>query len=112
MTGGNGDPPVTIKTLYEMVKRLDEKVDDQQVQLAILVREIQKPPSPCPRSQEVYDAVKQAKVAEAVSKDHEKRLVVAERVIAAIVVLWGIALTALGKLLYDLVSGVAQIVWK
>jgi len=112
MTGSNGDPPVTIKTLYEMVKKLDEKVDEQQVQLAILVREIQKPPAPCPRSQEVYDAIKQARDAEALGKDHEKRLVVIERVIAAIVVLWGIALTVLGKLLYDLVSGVAQIVWK
>ena len=112
MAGNNGDPPVTIKTLYEMVKRLDEKVDDQQVQLAILVRELQKPPSPCPRSQEVHEAIKQAKAAETLGKDHEKRLVVVERVIAAIVALWGIALTVLGKLLYDLLSGVAQIVWK
>lgn len=112
VTNGNGDPPMTIRTLYDLVKRLDEKVDQHQEQLAVLLHELQKPPLPCPRSEDVHEAMRQAKHAETMATDHERRLVVIERVIAAVVALWALVMGALSKLLYDLLSGSAHIMWK
>lgn len=107
----NGDPPMTIKTLYELVKGLDEKVDRHSELLAVMAHQLKQPQPPCPRNADLLDALKRFdKLVDAVD-NHERRLINAERIIAIIVGLWGIAVAALGKILYDLVTGAAHISW-
>lgn len=103
---------MTIKTLYELVKQLDEKVDRHSELLAVLAHQLQQPQPNCPRNPDLLDACKRFDRLVASVENHERRLTNAERVIAIIVALGGIATAIAGKLLYDILSGAAHLTWR
>lgn len=112
MADGQNAEVINIKTLYELVKGIDAKVDMHQEMLAVLMHEAKKPPADCPRNKELHDAMRQSILNDAKLVDHERRLVLVERVVAVIMALEAVAVAILGKIAYDVISGAAQIMWK
>lgn len=107
----NSDPPMTIRTLYEMFRELDAKMDKHSELLAVMAHQLSQPMPSCPRNADLLDVLKRFDKLVSTVENHERRLTNAERVVAIIVALGGIAVAVAGKLLYDLFSGAAQLTW-
>lgn len=106
-TASNGEP-LTIKTLYELVKSIDDKVDSHSQSLAVISHQLSQS---CPRNPDLVAALARFDTLASAVENHERRLVIAERVIAFITALWAVLMGVLGKLAYDLLSGNARLIW-